>query len=40
MLREKSGAALGEEKVQAMVLFISARTKGEITKRGQEARDE
>lgn len=39
LLREKSGAALGEEKVQAMAIFINARTKGQVRKRGQDASD-
>lgn len=30
--REKSGAALGEEKAHAMAVFINAKTKGQIQK--------
>lgn len=37
--REKSGAALGEEKAHAMAVFINAKTKGQIQKWGQDTRD-
>lgn len=39
LLRDKNGAALGEEKVQAMAIFINARTKGRTRKTGQDTRD-